>query len=356
MKKNLLRYLMIFLMGIMPIIGIACTNEDARYPTEAPPLVTIPNVVQHVELSTDAREAPTWQQLPDEPGVLISLGYVRPNERDLPPSERSQNIEYHLEKGEPFELLLILYSSVDTTYMVTAVLNYQQVPFELDGKFGLVHEVNIKGGIDQELPLRIEVPDSGFNDLMVIGFQDANNGSLQFPYRNSLGTRMIGARANVFVGEGITPAGGLPTAVSGTPFANDVSFTPHALLSKYDPSGATHPTEMDQQLYRDIAEPGTVYPYRIWVSNTLPDTKKYAVMQFVNYQQVPIDGHTAVVAELAQGYEAGWDAQISLPNEEGVNQIQVVYVEEPYRQNIEHAIIFGSQRAAVWGTHSQSPR
>ena len=86
------------------------------------------------------------------------------------------------------------------------VLDYKQIPFEMDGQTGLLHEVNVLPGGDFEIPIRVPINSPGVHDLVVIAFADPYNGSLDPQFRSSFDIDLVGRRAQIISFGESTPA------------------------------------------------------------------------------------------------------------------------------------------------------
>jgi hypothetical protein len=152
------------------------------------------------------------------------MGFVRPQDRDIPPLKRPQTEEFRLRQGEPFAPLLILGTEQRTTFLVTVLLDYRQVPFTLDGRYGLLHEVVIPPQRDVELPMQVDIEGAGAHDLAVVAFADPHNHSMDPMYRSSMDQRFASRRTVVVVGDSTEPVRHLSADITGSPPPPGVNF------------------------------------------------------------------------------------------------------------------------------------
>ena len=77
----------------------------------------------------------------------------------------------------------------------------------------------------------------------------------------------------------------------------------------------------------------------------------YALMMFYNFHQVPIQNQDVTVVRLEPGEEIVIPTSQQLVSEPGVNQLQVVYIFDPYRsilnKEVRAAFVLSDFRIAV---------
>jgi hypothetical protein len=289
----------------------------------------------------------------DPPGLPIrgvGIGFVRPGHRDIPPLERPQTEEFRLAEGEPFVPFLILHAKEQTTFLVTVLLDYRQVPFELDGRYGLLHEVTIPPNLDVELPMRVDIEGWGAHDLIVVAFADPHNHSMDPDYRDTMAQRFVGRRAVIVVGSPEEPARHLTPDVTGSPPPPGVTF---GLRVAFATASETHPAiDPEQQMFLAEGQRNKKFPYRIWVSNYHGQAAvNYALTLFLDFHQIKLNGKDVLNVHLEAGHEVLIDTELILPAEPGVHELQIVYVMDPYRSILRDEVtapfVFGSPRLGI---------
>jgi hypothetical protein len=158
------------------VLSISCSSSTPD-PNER---VFIRDIVRHSTFSEQVKVSQDWGMTQG-----LGIGFVWPEYRDTPPSERPQTLDVTLEQEQPFAPLVLLHSSTKTIVLVSVLLDYQQVIFELDGQEGLLHEVVVEPGGDLEIPIKVNIEQPGRHDLIILGFADPYNNSLDVEYRMS---------------------------------------------------------------------------------------------------------------------------------------------------------------------------
>jgi hypothetical protein len=314
----------------------------------------IANVVVHSIYSQEV----VYKEIPSaryRGGVTMNygIGFVRPADIDtIYPEPRTQIREFLLQEGEPFAPFLSLLNFLQnpSTYLITAILDYRQVSFELDGKEGLLHEVTVPPGTGINLPFSLNIDDVGAHDVQVILFKDPYNLAFDDLFRMSLSGHAMGFRTVVIVGEDEAPARFLEPTITGSPIPSDVTFTPRIGFAYAPSSEEIHPSR--RQLYVGEALAGKLYPFQMHLNN--PDENEaviQAMIPFFNYHQVEINGSEVLVANLESGQEAIVDVGLALPEEPGIHQFQCIYLFDPYQpvllDEVYDPFVVGSPRIAI---------
>lgn len=316
--------------------------------TPAAPATTVPlpDVIVHDTWSDRVTARP--ERAPQQG---LGLAFIWPENLSLPVAQLPQTQEVRLEPGEPFAPFLILKSETPTTVLVTAVLNYEQVAIELDGRAGILHAVELPSGVDLEIPLAIAVPQTGLNDLIVLAFADPYAATLDLDYRLSNRADVVGRRATVIVGDNESPVAPFTTVAGGYPIPADIEVGFHAAFAE---PGPMHPSTA--QLYvADGYAPGDRFDFRIWTANRHGQGRAtYAIMLFYNFRLQPIDGARALVVDLPSNHEYVVPAVVELAPATGVNQLEMIVVFDPHvsllSPDLLAPFVLDSHRIAVEAT------
>ncbi len=242
-----------------------------------------------------------------------------------------------------------------TTFLVSVLLNYEQVYFTLDGQEGLLHEVIVESGGDLELPFSVRVDEPGWHDLIVLGFADPYNNSTDVQYRMSgSSAQLVGRRLFLNVEGADIVHNSLSTPLSGTPIPENVSLGFRANFATMPSDHQSHPSELERQLYVDSGQAGTNYSYQLWLANMdTVNEANYALVLFHNFQQSLVGADKAVAVHLSPGEEAILDIITRLDGQPGVNQIQAVFIYDPYKsvlhQDVWLPFVYSTIRMAVVG-------
>lgn len=317
-------------------------------PSQAP-LVPIADVVIH--------KPEDFKQLryrPQEATMRgIGAGLMRIEEQNVHPFERTQNDEFVLAKGETvFDIWGIFFSEEPTTILVSLIVNYEQVPFELDGEFGLLHEIEISSpDMVWETPFKVDLQKPGAHDVILIAFANPYDTSLDAIYRSEKWPVYAAKRTVVIVGEDRTPAGTLPAPLPVRPTPADVTLSFEAIFATTTTDPHSH--FADRQMYTAEGIAGETFPFQIWSSNAQGESgSDYAYMLFQNFHQVPINGQKMVLAHLEPNEEVVINTVTTLAAEPGLNQLEVVTVFDPYRsvlnKEVRASFVFNPFRMAVY--------
>lgn len=313
----------------------------------------IADVVVHSSYSQEV----VYKEIPPEwysEGVTkdYAIGFVRPEDIDIYPYNRPQTQEFRLKEDETFAPFLVLLNGLQEpkTLLLTTILDYRQVIFELDGKEGLLHEVIVPPETDMNLPLRLSIDNVGAHDLQVVLFDDPYNVTSDDLFRMDFSGHAMGRRSVVIVGEDETPVRYLQPVITGMPIPSDVTFTPRVGFASAPSSEEIHPSK--RQLYVGEALAGELYPFQMYLNN--PDEDEaiiQAIIPFLDYHQVEMNGFKVIVADLKPRQEAIFNVELALSEEPSIHQFQAILLFDPYRSVLRHEVydpfVIGSFRIAI---------
>ncbi len=319
--------------------SIAITENNEAYLHQT----FIPDRVIHHSFSEDTFILPGY--LPssfseDTAHDLMGIGFMYPEERNLHPLERTQSREIAVQ-GNTFSIDLLVTGVAGRVFLITALLDYQQIPFRLDGKEGLIHQISLpddkKPDQDLVLPLEVDIPTEGIHDFIVIAFDTvilSQPGAETFMQRPAV----IGRRTRLRVGN-TTSTPPLPIPLRSRPILSQDAFPIDGIwLSRAEcglEEGQPHPHSMGCQLYWDEQPKERRYAFTIWVgdndgANASDESSvQRAIFLFHNYHLVPFDENRFfTLVDIRQKYELVLPMSIDLY--EGLNVIQAFQIFEPY--------------------------
>ena len=313
-------------------------------PTLPPP--SIQDVIVHQTFSAQVQIA-HWTT--EEGGVKIydpsqtGIGFVRPEDRSTPPGQLPQNEELHLRSGEPLLLDLIVNAAQSTTFLVTVMLDYQQVPFLLDGQYGLLHEIKVEEEGDLYIPLQIDVSEPGAHDLIIMAFINPYNRPWDHDARDlAFGCLLSGRRAVIIVNDADRPVRKITPDLFGAPPPPGVDFGIRVLFADMpaSPSDTTHPSQRQMRMTA-YGQAGENFRYQLWLSNyDLPDdVVDYGLVRFLDYHQVDFKGKDLFVVHFDGRQEAIMEDSFVLPSQPGVHEAQIVYVFDPYKSVLRGEVL-----------------
>ncbi|GAP15152.1 hypothetical protein LARV_02934 [Longilinea arvoryzae] len=344
-KKSKVLSCVIFLFLVLTLL-CGCSSNQAPVTTAAPG-ERIQDVITHGSFS-DQVETIEWSI--DEGGVRIydssqaGIGFVRPEDRHTQPSRLSQNDELRLDSGEPLKVDLVINAAQESTFLITAIVDYKQVPFMLDEKFGLLHEVSIKNEGALYVPLQIDISGSGAHDFIIMAFRDPYNRDRWDENERDLGQGCIvtGKRAVIIIDDNDLPFKDVTPDVQGVSQPAEVDFglrvmfanSPASILDK------SHPSKR-QMSFIQTGKASRTFPYQLWLSNyELPDAVvDYGLMRFFDFHQVDFVGRDLFIAHFDGQQEVIVDDDITLPDQAGLHELQIVYVFDPYKSVLNQEVL-----------------
>lgn len=284
------------------------------------------DVVQHTLTDNMAYVRESNLQSPYQ----TSVGLIRAGNRDTPIGQLPQNREFRIDEGQPLSLDLILNTGTQAVFLVTALVDYEQVPFSLDGESGLLHEIEVEAGKDLFIPVEIQIDDPGAHDLIIIAFKDPYERPMDAEFRISeCGNG--GFRSVVIVGEDDQPAIAVQPNVIGNPPPAGIDWGPNFLFAA---PGDIHPSLPEGQMkLTQEGKGGEVFEYRFWMSNygaIIHRTIDIGLVRFLNYRQIDIVGEDWLVIHFDGDQEVLLSDSLVLPDKAGVNELQVFYVYNPF--------------------------
>jgi hypothetical protein len=146
----------------------------------------------------------------------------------------------------------------------------------------------------------------------------------------------------------------LPPPIKGHPIPADVGLGFRANFATVQSNSNTHPSDIERQLYVGTGQSGEDYNFQIWLSNLHGDNDaNYALILFHNFHQVSVQEEEAITAHLAPNEETYFDAAVQLDESAGLNQLQMVFVYDPYKsisnQEVWLPYVYSSARIAIVG-------
>lgn len=298
--------------------------------------------VRHTEWS-----AGTWltQWSATKGSTSLAVGFVRPEDRDIPPDQRTNLItRFQIQAGQPFTALLILKSGYAEPYpvLVSVFLNYEQVPCSLDGQPGLLHYLEIEPGVDMEIPIEAPVNTAGWHDLFVVAFRTPEIHPADQMTRMRLGVG--GLRAVICSGNCTLSPRSLPEALIGQgTTANNFNARAFPLL----PDDGTPPKQ--RLLFSTNASPGKALEMELWARNPNAELRDYLVLPLFDFQQIPFAGSKVLHLQMPPGSELLVPGSIQLPGDRGAHELQFLSISDPYHSldEVTDSIVQSVLRSAV---------
>lgn len=299
-------------------------------------LVTIPDVVTHESFSNGTSIQPE-----DIKQGRIILGIKTPEERASDPYRPTRF--FKLDEGEVFEALYTVGMPLPKTYLVSVFVDYQQVEFEMDGKYGLLHEIYVPADTLMLIPLELGVLSPGVHDIQLVEFEDPYNPMINVgferPYQSA---RIEGIR--VVVGDSQEPA--LDLKVNTTATAADENEPLNTFLEFFSIGGA--PGNNSWFVGRGTAGE----PFQFQLISCTPADPGYewisrAIIVLMDYHQVSYNGTSVFVSDVWKNERTIIDMEVTLSPGKRVHLVQAFTVPDPYQGVL--GIFYTSPRVAIVG-------
>ena len=327
------------------VISAACSiTPCTAQPTF--PVSAIQDVVIHRTFSSDVHverwtveqgAATTYE--PSQAGV----GFVRPEDRFTPPAQLPQNDEIRLRTGDPLLLDLVATAAQGSTFLISIILDYKQVPFSLDGQYGLLHEISVENDGAFYIPMQIDISEPGAHDLIVVAFREPYTRPWDQTARDLPFGCLLSGRRTVVVLDGVDrPIQNITPDVFGKPPPTGVDFGIRVMFANMPVSSSdtTHPSRRQMPMTAN-GNSGGKFQYQLWLSNyDLPGDKvDYGLMRFLDYHQIDLKGKDLFVAHFDGRQEAIVDDSLILPKQPGIHELQVVYIFDPYKSVLRGEVL-----------------
>lgn len=316
----------------------ACSVVPAVRQEAVPSSAPIRDVIAHASYSANVQLA-HWT-IEDGAATIYDpsqagIGFVRPEDRTVPPDQLPQNDELHLQSGQLLRLDLVVTTAQASDFLVTTLLDYRQVPFSLDGQYGLLHWIHVEAGQDPYIPLELQVQGVGAHDLMVVGFKNPYSRPWDENARDlPMGCLVYGRRSVVIVGSANDPIREIFPDVFGSTPPSEVDFGIRVMFADI-PTSVFDARHVSQRQMRTTTyrEAGGEFAYDLWLSNfNLPDDNvNYGLVRFFDFHQIDFRGKDLFVAHFDGRQETTVRDSLKLPSQAGVHELQIVYVFDPYK-------------------------
>ncbi len=273
----------------------------------------------------------------------VGMGLIRPEDNDTLPKDLPQNDEFNATSTQPFQLTLIINAAQNTTFLVTTLLDYKQVEFKLDGESGLLHEVQFSGNGDLYLPYELLIPEPGAHDLIVMAFVNPFNRPIDGVIRETpMNCLTAGTRSVIIVDNNYKPINSAKPNILGTSPPPEIDFGMRVLFADLPqtPSDLSHPSQRQMKM-SETSHEGEEFKYELWLSNyNMPDDMvDYALMRFFDYHQIDFKGEDMYIVHFDGREEAIVEDSVMMPNENGIHEIQIIYVFDPYKSLLRNEVL-----------------
>ena len=216
-------------------------------------------------------------------------------------------------------------------YLVFCLLDYRQVRFTFNNESGqILHKIHLEPYEAGFYPFELaEIEDGGHDFEIVVIFRPYENSLNETFRRSTQGGHLGSMRLNLFVGN-----------YSDLPAVNYTNMSAIACCScgpEYplyeEPFLTKEPCLTKLWLTEDV-EPGELLNYTINAgADEVPVT--FAMMALLDYEPIPINvngSELVIFGEFEPGEKVAIPASLSVPEEKGVHELQVLWFPVPYKR------------------------
>lgn len=240
------------------------------------------------------------------------------------------NLTQFLKENESFEGYIRITNAMnkENKYLLFALVDYKAVSFYVNGTKNQTHLVNLSPMEDNFYYFNINNLSPGYHNLFLGAFLNPYGHSLDMNYR--LGTDFIfmgSKRLNIVVENGSTP---MPAFRRFEIFCASSYVLEGLLVNKESCSSKAWITE-------NVTKKEKLEYFINIGNNDKRNQRTFAVIQFLNYTQIPIRHNTSeyvYFGYLNKGQKGSFPASLIAPNSTGINELIVVWISDPY-ENLE---------------------
>lgn len=230
-----------------------------------------------------------WRALLDDGKADVGHFVMGFAEDDIPAAENLGTKTYSVPAGEPISLTYHGLSSLPEAVHLrcTLLVDEEQVPFNLDGREALLHDVVLETQVIRDIPIVIPPLDEGAHDLIWLAFWNPDNHSGDEQFRD-LSTYALSDRYTFLAG-GQANWGALLAAepLSALEGLEGILSAGDAFITKDD--------KQPQLWYEETVSAGQQLDYYIYTGydqKAAPlgaDVNEFALLIFLDYKLIPLN-------------------------------------------------------------------
>ena len=213
-------------------------------------------------------------------------------------------------------------------YMVFALVDYKQQRFFFNNQTDKLHLVNLSKFEDNLYYFQINNISEGFHDVAIILVLTPYEHSLNEDYRFSTDMgRMGDRRLNLFVGD-VNDTNDTRIGYVECDVSCQSSYVLNGLLVNKEPCSP-------KAWLSDDVVAGDELDYFVNVGNDDEPLRTFALMAFLDYKQIPFNLNSdelTIFGKLRHGEKISYHANLTLPDEEGVHELMIVWILDPYEK------------------------
>jgi hypothetical protein len=291
-----------------------------------------------VLLFYDNEIAPQWKMEHNESERITEYDINRVGESfgiglfDSPIGTKESGMGYSkfLNPGEDFKGHLFVSNQMyeENDFLIFCLLDYKQVPFKFDEEDKQVlHTIHLEPFEERFYSFDLGKIEKGGHDFEIVAIMKPYEHSLNRTFRFSTDFSYLGSmRKNLFVSDLNLPVINY-TNISAISCSSEYPLNNGILITKEPCSAKAWLTEE--------VKPGERLNYTINVAADREYPVSFAIMVLLDYEQVPINvngSNSVLFGKLDAGEKVSIPASITVPDDEGVHELMVVWFTDPYER------------------------
>ncbi len=212
------------------------------------------------------------------------------------------------------------------TYLLTCLIDYEQVPCTYEDKTTVLYKINMSENEDRLIRFETMPLSNGFHDFSILAIARPDQHDLNQKYRLSTDLNYFyPTRAVILVGQ--------------PPYQPSTLDFEHGNVRNYSESelnGVVINTVADSRIipgwFVQNVKQNELVNYYIHLGNDNGPTQTYVVMSFLDFQQIPVSTHQKNRYVLLNPHERiDIPTSIKVPKENGVHELMVIIAHRPFQ-------------------------
>lgn len=212
-------------------------------------------------------------------------------------------------------------------YLLTCLVDYRQVPCTFDGQQQLLYRISVEDFGERTLPFETPSLVPGLHDLAVLAFAKPDVHDLSGEYRLSTDFNYLYTpRAVLLAGDEPWQTSSIEYIITGTQPTSKTSPLEGLVVNREE-------QELEIRAWMtQTVRSGETIEYFAHLGNDTGPSRSLAVMSFLDYKQIPLDGAEQWVAyvSLPTGTRAVLPGRFVAPQKVGVHELVVVMAYDPF--------------------------
>ncbi len=192
---------------------------------------------------------------------------------------------FYLDEGQAFKACYLIgnYFPGDSEFKIICLVDYQQVPFCINGEFGLTHLVKIPANTESIFAVHLENLSTGCHDMSLMIFEHPGEHTLDTEFRMQSGKMVMAQRCNITVqNASITLPNFLKLKAKGP-----------AIKVKDLQIKACQNSKLSQLDYEWNVDKDSLVNFNIYAFNNRDSTVSVAIVPFVDFKQISLNAGSA---------------------------------------------------------------